>query len=179
MTNATPAKSTSPERTTRHPFLDRQYATGRDHADGHRPVPALREAGESEPDRLDQGPDRALDDRGSRAGRKVKARGHDYRSDRGQHRPRARTHRGRERLSHHPRHSRQDVAGENCPRPRARGGSSPNEKRRDPRASGILPGRGCKADRRNSGRVLRQPIRQPGQSSRARDRRPARKSGSK
>ena len=36
-----------------------------------------------------------------------------------------------------------------------------------------------KIDRANSGRVLRQPIRQPGQSSRARDHAPDRKSGSK
>ena len=104
---------------------------------------------------------------------------HGDRGDRRQHRPRARPHRGRKRLSHHPRHPRQDVAGKNRPHPRARRRSAPDAIGRDPRSSGILPGCGRETGGGNSRRVLRQPVRQPGQSARPRDKPPARRFGSK
>ena len=55
----------------------------------------------------------------------------------------------------HPRHSRQDVAGENRARARARRGGADDALRRHPRSSGILSGYGGPPRRRNSGRILR------------------------
>ena len=54
----------------------------------HRPVPAVPQAGEPEPGRLDQGPHRPVDDRGGRARRPAAAGRHHRRGDRRQHRAR-------------------------------------------------------------------------------------------
>ncbi len=99
-------------------------------------------------------------------GRKVGTRGYDHRGDRWKHRSRPGVDRGRERLSPHPGHPRQDVAGENRARARARRRGADGALRRHPRTSGILPGRCGQAGNRDSRRVLRQSVWQSGQSAR-------------
>ena len=62
----TTVMATLPATSRRDPAVlkpDRQYAAGRVDATGHRPLPPVRQTGESEPRRLDQGPHRAGDDR--------------------------------------------------------------------------------------------------------------------
>ena len=73
---------------------------------------AAREARVPEPGRLEQGPDRARDDRGRRTGGQAASRRDDRRADFGQHRRRPRDRRRRTRLPLHLRHARQDEPGE-------------------------------------------------------------------
>ena len=70
------------------PRPDRQHAARRDQALRHRPCRLFLKLESAEPRRLDQGPHRAVDDRGRRARRPAAAGRHDRRGDRRQHRPR-------------------------------------------------------------------------------------------
>ncbi len=148
---------------------DRRHARGRAEALRHRPLPAVRQAGEPEPRRLDQGPHRALDDRRRGALRPPGAGRHHRRGDRRQHRPRPGAGGHPQGLSDHPGRPRQDVAREDpAPaRPRRRGPAHPLGRRQG--TSGILSGHGGGHRRGSSRRLLRQPVRQSRQPDRPRD----------
>ena len=109
------------------PRVPNRDRPGRRHAD--RPArPRLpRRAGDDprqarvpEPGRVEQGPDRARDDRSRRARREAEARRHDRRADVGQHRRRARDRGGAEGLPVHLRDARQDEPGEDLDAARLR-----------------------------------------------------------
>ena len=142
---------------------DRRDAGRRAHQVRHRPLPPVHQAGEPEPRRLDQGPHRALDDRRGRALRPAGAGRHDRRGDRRQHRPRPGAGRHPEGLPHRAGRARQDVAREDpaSARARRRGAHDPLRRRQGP--SRILPGHGREDRGRDPRRLLRQPVRQPGQ----------------
>ena len=139
---------------------DRQYADGRAHAARARPLAALRQAREPEPGRLDQGPHRALDDRGGRVPRAAQARRRADRGDRRQYRPRLGARRRAEGLQAHPPHPRQDEPGEDLPFARARRRGDPHPLGRGQGSSGILSGHGGAFSPRDPRRLLRQPVRQ-------------------
>ena len=96
-----------------------------------------RQARDAQPGRLGQGPDRAADDRGGRAGRPAQAGRHDHRADVRQHRPRPRHRRRPQGLPLHLRHGRQAVGGEaGAPAGvRRRGRPLPDQRR--PRVAGV------------------------------------------
>ena len=121
---------------------------------------ALRQAREPEPGRLDQGPHRALDDRGGRVPRAAQARRRADRGDRRQYRPRLGARRRAEGLQAHPRHPRQDEPGEDLPSARARRRGDPHPLGRGQGSSGILSGHGGAFSPRDPRRLLRQPVRQ-------------------
>ena len=111
----------------------------------HRPVPAVPQARKPESRRLDQGPHRAVDDRGGRARRPAEARRHDRRGDRRQHRPRPGAGRHPEGLPPRPGRPRQDGAREDPAPARAgrRGAHDALRRRQGPPR--VLPGHGASA----------------------------------
>ena len=158
------------------PRSDRRDASHRGHAYRAWPVPAFSQAREREPLGFDQGPPGAHHDRGGGNRRAPQARRHHRRGHRRQYRPRTCPGWRPQRLSHAPCRPRQDGAREGaaCQGHGRRGRH--HAFGRGQGASGLLPGprRGDHAAHR--GRLLRQPVRQPRQSSGARGSDRARKS---
>ncbi len=99
---------------------------------------------------------------------RLEARRDDRRGDRRQHRPRPRAGRRRQGLPARSRHSRQDEPGEDLSPEGDGRGSRADALRRRQGPSGLLPGQGGPHRRRDARRRLHQPVRQPGQSARAR-----------
>ncbi len=139
----------------RTPMLElRQLDTG--------PCQPLPQARAAESGGLDQGPHRALDDRGSGAPRRPEARRHDHRGDRRQHRARPRARRAAERLPRRAGASGQDEPGEDLqPARHGRGGRAHALRRREG-PPGVLPGP-RHAPRARARLLPRQPVRQPRQ----------------
>ncbi len=128
------------------------HTAGGTHPSRRRALPPVRQAGKPEPRRLDQGPHRALHDRGGGRERQAEAGGHDCRSHRRQHRPRPRPGRHAERLQAHSRRARQDGAREGAASARARRRCAADALRRRQGPSRLLSGhgrahrdRGCRA----------------------------------
>ena len=136
----------------RTPMLELQAAR-------HRAVPALPQARAAESRRLDQGPHRALDDRGSGAPRRPEAGRHAHRGDRRQHRARPRAGRAAERLPRGAGAAGQDEPGEDLqPARHGRGGRAHALRRREG-PSGVLPGP-RRAPRARARLLPHQPVRQ-------------------
>src|SRR3954463_5853353 len=150
-----------------HSRPDRQYPAHPGPAPGYGRRTSLPQAGEPQPRRLDQGPRRAVDDRGGRARRAHPPGLADRRGNRRQHRPRPRARGLAERLSPAHRHAGQDEPGEDFPSEGARRRSAAHPLRCHQGAPRVLPGHGRAPDARDAGRLLRQPVRQRGQSARA------------
>ena len=111
------------------------------------------------PGGLDQGPHRALDDRGSGAPRRPEARRHDHRGDGRQHRARPRARRAAERLPRRAGPAGQDEPGKDLqPARHGRGGRAHALGRREG-PSGVLPGP-RHAPRPRARLLPRQPVRQ-------------------
>src|SRR3954469_2652561 len=144
----------------------RSYPGHRGTAAGDRRRTPLPEAGKPEPRRLDQRPRRAVDDPGGRAGRAHPDGLIDRRGDRRQYRSRTCTGGVAERLSPAHRHAGQDEPGEDLPSQGARRRSAAHALRCHQGASRVLPGHGGAPRARDAGRVLRQPVRQRGESAR-------------
>ena len=124
---------------------------------------AAREARVPEPRRLEQGPDRARDDRRRRARGEAPARRHDRRADLGQHRRRARDRGGDARLPLHLRDARQDEPGEDLDAARLRRRGRDHAHRGRARLPGeLLLGLGP-ARRGDPGRLQARPVLEPGQ----------------
>src|SRR2546423_7279953 len=68
-----PYSSYRDEKAARNFIDDRRDAAGRDHPIRHRPVSAFFETRKSKSDRLDQGPDRVVNDRSRGRGRETRA----------------------------------------------------------------------------------------------------------
>ena len=130
-------------------------------------MPAVPEAGKPESGRLHQGPRRARHDRGRGTGRAAAEGFVDRRGHGGKYRPGPRAGGGAEGLSPAHRRAGQDEPGKDLP-PQSdgrRGGA--HALGRDQGPSRVLPGPG-RAARARTGRVLRQPVRQPRESEGAR-----------
>src|SRR5205085_2056846 len=131
-------------------------------------MPPFFEVGKSKSDWLDQRSGRTRDGGGGGTRRPARARRNDHRGDRGQHRTWTRSGRGGERLPHNSRYTGQDVGGKDRARPRSRRRSPADALRREAGPSGILSGCGGAASQRNSRGILRESVRQSGQSAGAR-----------
>src|SRR5207248_11303362 len=103
--------------------------------------PPFFEVRKSKSNWLDQRSRRTGDGGGGGTGWPARARRHNHRSDRGQHRTGTSSGRGGERLPHNSHYTGQDVAGKNRARARPRRRGSADALRRDARTSGILSGR--------------------------------------
>ncbi len=106
---------------------DRAHAHGQGPAPGYRRLRAVPETGKCQSRRLDQGPDRPVDDRGGRASRRPQARRHPGRGHRRQYRHRRSFGGAAEGLPAHPRGPGQDEPGEDL-QPQGdgrRGGADP------------------------------------------------------
>ena len=116
-----------------------------------------------QPRRLDQGPRGDAHGRGRRARRPPAPGRDDHRADLRQHRHRPGDRGPAEGLSRDRGHAGQDVAREDRPAARLRGGGRGVPDRRLARvAAGLLPGR-RPPDEGDPGRVPAQPVREPGQ----------------
>ena len=117
-----------------------------------------RQARVHEPGRLEQGPDRARDDRGGRARREAQAGRHDRRADLGQHRRRARDRGRAQGLPLHLRDAGQDEPGEDLDAARLRRRGRDHADRRRARLArvvllGLVAARGG-----DPGRVQARPV---------------------
>ena len=168
-TSASRRSRTGASPNERRPFAHRQHAARGGDAVRHRAVQAFPQAREPESRRLDQGPHRTLDDRGRRARWKAEAGRHDRRGHRGQHRTRAGTRCRAQGLPVGARHPRQDEPGESVPSEGVRRGSRDDALRRRQGPRRLLPGPRGEDREGNPRGALREPVRQPRQSARARD----------
>ena len=116
-----------------------QYPDRRAEKLRYRALPAVPEAGEPKPNRLDQRPHRGVHDRCRRALRRLEARRAHRRGDGGQHRPCLGAGGDPARLPADARHPRQDEPREDRPfaRARHRGGADPLGRAEGP--SRLLP----------------------------------------
>ena len=149
----------------------RPHAARPDHARRPRPrtprtpAAAARQAGDAQPGRLGQGPDRPADDRGRRAGGPAQAGRHDHRADVGQHRPRPGHRRGPQGLPLHLRDGRQAVVREAAAAAGLRRRGRPVPDQRRARVARVLLQRGGPAGARHPGRLQAGPVlehREPG-----------------
>ena len=157
-----------PPAAPRRPRPHRQHAAGRGDASRHRLLLALPQARIAEPRRLDQGPDRPVDDRSRRARRPPARRRHGGRGHRGQHRARPGAGRACQGLPRRPGRSRQDVEREGAAPEGARRRSAHDAQRRRQGSPRLLPGLRGAPRRRHPRVVLRRPVQQPREPARPR-----------
>ncbi len=151
------------DRPPKHPRPDRPHADAAHPPARHERLRAVPEAGKHQSRRLDQGPHRAVDDRGGRAGREDQTRRHPGRRHRRQHRHRPGAGGAGQGLPADPRGARQDEPREDL-QPQGDGGrGAADPLGRGQGSSAVLPGHGRAHRARNPGRVFHQPVRQPRQ----------------
>ncbi len=128
---------------------------------------ALPEARKRQPGRIDQGSHRPVDDRSGREARRPEARRHPGGRHRRQYRPGPGAGGPAEGLQADPGGPGQDEPGKDL-QPEGDGcRSAPDPLGRGQGPPGVLPGPGQDHRRADPGRLLRQPVRQPGQPGRA------------
>ncbi len=151
------------------PRSHRRHAPHRGDAHRLRSLPAVPQARERQPVRLPEGPAGAGHDRGGRGGRSFEGGRHHRGGDGGQYWPRPRAGRCPQGLPHRAGGARQDGAREGPARQGHGRRGRDHALGRGEGASGLLPGPRGGDHAPHAWQLLREPVRQSGQSARPRN----------